>query len=354
MKNKFSRFIFNRFRKNEIKLHELTYLFWECTRRCNLKCLHCGSDCSADSNAADMPFDDFLKAILPLQKKYNSAKVTVAITGGEPILRPDLPECGSILRKHGFHWGIVTNGYAYTHDIHSRLLAAGMGSLTLSLDGLESTHNWLRGNNQSFDRALKALDLISSSNKLSYDIVTCVNPRNIEELEQMKELLIARKTMAWRLTTISPIGRATGSDEMRLSPDQLKQMMDFIVSSRADKRMHINYSCEAYVGDYETKVRDYYFFCRAGNNIASVLIDGSISACPNINRSFVQGNIYNDDFMDVWNNRYQIFRNRSWAKQGECTVCKYFKYCKGNGMHMRDESGNLLFCHFNRLKEAES
>jgi len=41
---------------------------------------------------------------------------------------------------------MVTNGYGYTPEIHGKLLAAGMGSVTLSLDGLEASHNWLRAN----------------------------------------------------------------------------------------------------------------------------------------------------------------------------------------------------------------
>jgi len=101
-------FLFNQFRKNEARLHQLSYLFWECTHRCNMNCLHCGSDCSADSKVKD------------------------------------LPECGRKLREHGFPWGMVTNGCGYTPEIHGKLLAAGMGSITLSLDGLEAAHNRLQ------------------------------------------------------------------------------------------------------------------------------------------------------------------------------------------------------------------
>lgn len=45
--------IFRRFKKTETKIHELNYLFWECTTRCNLSCLHCGSDCSKDNSIGD-------------------------------------------------------------------------------------------------------------------------------------------------------------------------------------------------------------------------------------------------------------------------------------------------------------
>ncbi|MCL2197039.1 MAG: radical SAM protein, partial [Treponema sp.] len=263
--------------------------------------------------------------------------ITVAITGGEPLLREDLPKCGLALRENGFRWGIVTNGYDYTPEMHSKLLAAGMGSITVSLDGMEENHNWLRANNQSFQRAVRALNLITPSKRLNYDVVTCVNGKNIDELETIKEFLISINVKAWRLFTISPIGRAAKNEIMSLSPQQLKKLMDFIVSARNDTRIKTNFSCEAYLGKYELKARDSYFFCRAGIQIASVLIDGSISACPNINRIFIQGNIYKDNFLDVWKNKFEAMRIRKWCKTGICANCGAFKNCNGGAMHLWDE-----------------
>jgi radical SAM enzyme (rSAM/lipoprotein system) len=334
MRNKIGRYFFNRFRQNETDIHQLTYLFWECTWRCNLKCLHCGSDCLSDPKVKDMPFSDFLEAILPLKNKFKPDSITVAITGGEPLLRKDLAQCGKILRQHGFRWGIVTNGFAYTLGVHAQLLAAGMGAITLSLDGFEEQHNWLRANPVSFQKASGALELIVKSKRLFYDVVTCVHTKNIDQLPDFKEFLVSKKVRAWRLFTIAPIGRAADSPDLQLNPLQLKQLMDFITDSRKDRRMDVKFSCEAYTGSYERKVRDSYFFCRAGINIASVLIDGSISACPNINRQFVQGNIYHDNLLDIWENRFDVMRNRKWTKTGICQQCREYKHCNGGAMHL--------------------
>jgi len=285
-----------------------------------------------------MPFDDFLKAIRPLNKKYKPDTTMVVITGGEPLLRSDLAECGSKLRENGFRWGMVTNGFAYTKERHIQLLGAGMGAVTLSLDGLEETHNWLRGNPKSFSNALNALDLIASSPQLNYDVVTCVHSKNIHELESLKNLLTSHKTKAWRLFTIAPIGRAANNNLLQLNNSQLRQLMDFIVKTRKEGKIDVKFSCEAYTGEYETRVRDSFFFCRAGINICSVLIDGSISACPNINRSFIQGSIYEDDFIDTWESCFQEMRNRSWARKGLCENCKDFNNCNGGAMHLWDEN----------------
>jgi radical SAM enzyme (rSAM/lipoprotein system) len=297
-----------------------------------------------------MPFEDFLDAIQPLKKAYPKNSILVAIMGGEPLLRKDLAECGKRLREHGFRWGIVTNGYAYDEAMHAKLISAGMGSITVSLDGLEENHNWLRNNSKSFERAVKALELIVSYPRLNYDVVTCVHQKNLAELPALKEFLISRKIKNWRIFTIAPIGRAAENPEMLLTNGQTRQLMNFIAGSRQnDPRINLCFSCESYVGDYEKKVRDSYFFCRAGINIGSVLIDGSISACPNIDRCFIQGNIYKDNLLEVWENRFDVMRNRNWCKSGICKNCKDFKYCNGGAMHLWNKQQNSIMACFGKL-----
>jgi len=93
-------------------------------------------------------------------------------------------------------------------------------------------------------------------------------------------------------------------------------------------------------------VRDTPFFCRAGINIGSILIDGSISACPNIDRSFTQGNIYRDNFYQVWQTHFEPFRNRNWMRRGQCAHCPEFSDCGGNGFHnWHGDKQNVLVCH---------
>ena len=338
--------MFRIFRKNETDIHELNYLFWECTWRCNLSCRHCGSDCKAEACVHDMPFADFLKAIEPLEQRYKRDTTIIAITGGEPLLRPDLAECGRMLREHGFRWGIVTNGMLYDEARHRELLDAGMSSVTVSLDGLEVTHNWLRNHPQSFQRALKALHLITSAPELNYDVVTCVHQRNILELPMLKKLLIGHGIQHWRLFTIAPIGRAAGDSELQLTRSQLQEMFEFIANTRKENSIDLKFSCEAYTGKYEESIRDSYFFCRAGINIASVLINGDISACPNINRSFAQGNIYQNNLLEVWDHKFDLMRNRDWMRCGPCRKCPEFKQCLGGAMHLRPAAGQpTLRCY---------
>jgi radical SAM enzyme (rSAM/lipoprotein system) len=351
LKTKLAQNLFLKFKEQESRAHELRYLFWECTSRCNLDCLHCGSDCSKDGSTRDMPVEDFLKAVDTIPPPRDP--ITVVITGGEPLLRNDIETCGRELRKRGFRWSLVSNSYLYDEQRHISLLNAGLGALTFSLDGLEDNHNWLRNSSKTFRKTDKAIGLAVSSPRLNFDVVTCVNQRNLNELPELYDYLIRKRVKAWRLFTIAPIGRAVNNEELKLQPGQFKQLMDFISTKRSEKTMDIKFSCEGYVGQYENKVRDGFFFCRAGIHIGSVLIDGSISACPNIDRSFSQGNIYHDNFFDVWQKGFQDFRNRDWAKTGQCKGCRDFKYCQGNGLHYwHGNKENVLFCHKEQIEKA--
>lgn len=345
--------LYQKYRKNERKMHQLTYLLWECTLRCNLSCKHCGSDCRRDMAQKDMPLADFLKVIDSITPYVNTHKTMIVITGGEPLMRKDLEECGRELYKREYPWGMVSNGLALTEKRLNALIESGLRSVTISLDGLEDSHNYLRGNPNSFKNAFNGIKLlIEKEEHIIYDVVTCVSPKNIHELGALKQKLIDLGVKRWRLFTIFPIGRAAVNDELQLSAPQFKAVFDFIRDTRNEGEIALSYGCEGYLGGYEGEVRDNFFFCRAGVNVGSVLVDGSISACPNLRSNFIQGNIYQDDFMTVWNNKYQVFRDRNWMKRGICADCKEWNNCEGNGMHLRDEQGNLLFCHLKRLNEA--
>jgi radical SAM enzyme (rSAM/lipoprotein system) len=345
--------LFRNFRKNETRLHQLNYILWECTLRCNLNCLHCGSDCKKEASIADMPLEDFLNALDQLKDIVNPNRTMIVLTGGEALLRKDLEETGRNLYRRGFPWGIVTNGMFLNDQKLKALMKSGLRAVTVSLDGFEASHNWLRGNTRSFDLALNAIKLLPKVPHLKYDVVTCVNRRNFHELYSLKDFLVSVGIANWRIFTIFAIGRAASNPELQLNAAEFKGLFDFIRDTRREKKINLNYGCEGFLGNYEREVRDSFFICRAGINIASVLADGSISACPNLRENFIQGNIYKDNFADVWQNRYQVFRDKSWTKTGICTDCSFYKYCEGNGMHLRNEkTGELLFCHLKRIEEG--
>ena len=336
-------------KQNLVREHPLKQLFWECTLRCNLSCRHCGSDCKQISAIKDMPKEDFGRVLDSVAAATDPHKVMINITGGEPLCRPDLEECGRMIYEKEFPWGMVTNGLALTPQRYQRLLQSGLRAMTISLDGIGETHDWMRGRKGSFERAAAAIKMVIDSGEIAFDVVTCVNKRSFTQLADIKEFLIGLGLKNWRLFTVFPVGRAAEDPELQLSNEEFKGLMDFIKATRKEGRIMAEYGCEGFLGNYEGDVRSHFYICSAGITVGSVLADGSISACPSIRADYHQGNIYQDDFMEVWNTRFQPFRDRSWMHKDQCASCKVWKYCKGNGMHLRDANGKLLLCHYSKL-----
>ena len=341
-------------RKNLQQLHPLQQLFWESTLRCNVHCLHCGSDCSSSEITPDMPAEDFLHVIdTEVTPHVDPHKVLIIISGGEPLMRKDLADVGEALYKRGYPWGMVTNGLALTEDRFRRLRQAGLRSITISLDGLEDDHVWLRQHPLAFEGACRAIRLCAAERDLAWDVVTCVNQRTINKLPEIRDLLWSMGVRNWRVFGIDPMGRAAENEELILTDEQFQYLMEFIVAERQAGR-HVSYSCEGFLGDYEGKVRDYLYQCAAGVSVASILIDGSISACTRVRGKDYQGNIYKDSFWRVWEEEFKPYRDRRWMREMEpCKDCKAFEFCEGNGMHLRREDGSLMLCHLQRLGQKK-
>lgn len=342
----FQKIIFENLRSKNInrkKEHSLYQLFWECTLKCNLHCQHCGSDCKTDNKQEDMPLFHFERVLDDIKARMPSNEILVITTGGEPLIRKDILDCGKAITKRGFMWGMVSNGMLLTPEKLDELIDAGLKTIAISFDGFEKEHNWMRGHPDSFKRAEAAISALIQRD-IVWDVITCVNKININNLTRFKDYLISKGIKHWRIFTVFPAGRAKGNMDLQLTDEQYKEVLEFIAQTRKEKKINVSYGCEGFLGNYELKVRDYPFFCQAGINVASILNDGSISGCLSIRSNYNQGNIYNDNFVDVWNNGFQIYRDRNWMKKGKCASCKMWNYCEGNGMHLRDENGELLLC----------
>ncbi|MBP3739031.1 MAG: TIGR04133 family radical SAM/SPASM protein [Muribaculaceae bacterium] len=331
--------------------HPLRQLFWECTLRCNLSCRHCGSDCRKEPAIKDMPLSDFISVLDDVATMTLPSQVLVNTVGGEPLVRPDIIDCGRAITDRGFMWGFVTNGVLLTSSLMNELLKAGLRTVAVSLDGLEQEHNWLRGT--SFEGAMNAIKLLTRTDGIMWDVITCVNQCNFPTLPQLKQYLIDAGVKKWRIFTIFPQGRAKLNSELFLTPKQYVSLMEFIVSTRRESHINLSYSCEGFLGNYEGEARNYYYRCDAGTQTASILANGDISGCMSIRSHYAQGNIYHDRFSQVWQTRFEQMRDRRWMKHDECAKCKAWDWCVGGPFHLRGDSGEMLHCNYLTIQSAE-
>jgi radical SAM protein with 4Fe4S-binding SPASM domain len=324
------------------QLHDLRMLVFEVTQRCNLTCRHCGSDCTSASGVPDLPRDKVLEVLSEVAEAYDPKRITVMIGGGEPLLYEGLWELGRQIRKLGFPWGMVTNGSLWTEATLEQARRAGARSISVSLDGPKDAHEWLRGKDGDFDTVLATVKRLIAAEWLNVmDVITVVHPRNVDRLEETWEIMRDIGAPGWRLIPISPIGRAKTNRSLLLDTAQFQRLLTTIMELRQRSELPVYLSESNYMGaELDLRVRDHHYFCRAGISFGGVMVDGAILACASIDRRFRQGNVFEDSFVDVWENRFELFRDRRWMKTERCSGCDEWRHCQGNSFHNWDLDAN--------------
>ena len=322
----------------------LSWLFFEITDRCNLRCKHCGSNCTSTGELLTV---EDVKSTL---KTLKGAKPMICLTGGEPLLHPDFFEIAECVHSMGFRWGMTTNATLIDEAVAKRLKEVGMKTVSVSIDGLEECHDNFRQQKGAWKKAINGLIALKNEG-FSPQVTTAFSPESLKDIDALYNLICDMGIIDWRPINVEPIGRACESSDLLLSSEQLSYLISYIRKKRYDLNCNINvtFGCSHYLGvDYERMVRDHYFFCTAGISTASVRSNGDICACLDVENlpELVQGNIRHDNFMDVWKNRFKAFRGDRTADCDKCINCTERFVCGGDSAHTWDfKAKKPLLCY---------
>ncbi len=321
---------------------DLTYLFWESTLRCNLRCTHCGSNCGAESPVRELETPQILGIIDSIAEDFDASRIFVSITGGEPLLRPDLYEVVARFTHHKMRCCIVTNGTLLGRREAERLYAAGMRTVSISIDGTEEEHEAIRGKG-TYRRSLAAFGEARRAGFTTIEALTCVRPGNLDRLPAIESAIREAGASRWRLLTIERFGRLAGqpANEFWLSNEEVNRLLAFVARrrreiARSSVPFPLRFSCGGFLGvQHELAVRPGDGQCFAGLCIASILCDGQVGACPSLPRSWAQGSALDQRFSEIWKTRFVPHRTTGWRRTGVCQDCSWFEVCKGGGLHER-------------------
>ena len=324
------------YRDETLRPHPVLHsLFLEVTVDCNEHCRHCGSRCGDFKNEKPLELEEYKKLLDEIKEDFDMSNLRICITGGEPLLYKDFFTLTAYVNQLGFHWGITTNGTLITKEIAEKLKANGMRTVSVSVDGLEDTHDWFRQVPGSFQKTMEGIGNLLEVGFSHVQITTVVHHKNYQELEAMYELFSKTGVRSWRVINVEPIGRAKDNPELMLTKEEYQGMIRFIKEHRHKGSMEVTYGCSHYLGiPMERTVRKWYFLCNAGVYTASIDNCGDMRACLDIERrpELVEGNIRKDRFKDVWQNGYRIYRS-DFRKCGKCEKCREYKYCAGDSFH---------------------
>jgi radical SAM protein with 4Fe4S-binding SPASM domain len=216
---------------------------------------------------------------------------------------------------------------------------------------LETTHDAFRRRDGAFRKSWAgARAAVQKGYTVTVSVVA--HAKNVDEIPILfEEVRRDIKPRIFRVMFIDPLGRAAIDREYLLSPKQTRQVLEFLKDeygmSCADysdsATTMVELGCGGWLGkEYEGLVRPFIFHCIAGINNLGILYDGKLASCSNIPREFIEGDLRHERIKDVWENRYQRYRDPEWKRTGICAGCSEWDFCHGGPMHL--QRGDHLCC----------
>jgi len=340
--------------------HELRYgtrarrrgpvVVFNCTDRCNLSCAHCYSSSSAD--AADADDLTTAEAAALLDDLAALRAPVVLFSGGEPLLREDLPELIARAAGAGIRPVVSTNGTLITAALAARLAEAGTAYVGVSIDGLRAAHDAFRGRAGAFDDALAGIARCQDAG-IKVGLRMTLTRRNVADLEGVFELVRRRGIPRICFYHLVYAGRGSGLRAADLSHERRREVLDRIMDFAADLHPDRpdaevltvdNHADGPFVvlrlrrEDPPRAERALALLRAGGGNasgvrLAAVTHTGAVLP-DQFSAGWVLGNVRRRRFGEIWhdgsNELLARLRARPRAVAGRCRTCRWLHVCNGN------------------------
>ncbi|MFX0103162.1 MAG: radical SAM protein [Candidatus Hodarchaeota archaeon] len=307
--------------------YKLQCAVWEITLGCNLKCSHCGSSAGVPRNTELSKEECYslVEALAGLDCE------SVALMGGEPFLRNDWLSIAWCVKNLNMGLNIVSNGILIPKHLDDlgRLEPDVVG---LSLDGMETNHDKIRGKKGLFRRVINSIVKLRQIG-IQVTVITTISTINFADLQPMKDLLQSLG-VNWQIQVAAPMGNFCGD----LAID-LKQFYNTAVFLEKTYQKSFFYEFPVVGGHcfgYHSSVfpsTSNWKGCTAGINSIGITSNGNIVGCLAMgNDRFIEGNVREKPIQDIWNDPNAFKYNRSFLKKdlGDiCAQCEFGMECKG-------------------------
>ena len=199
-------------------------VIWNLIRRCNLTCKHCYS-ISADTHFKGELSTEEAYTVLDDLKQYGVP--VLLLSGGEPLLRPDIFEISHRAKAMGFYVGLSTNGTLITEENIQQIADVGYDYVGISIDGLEQTHDEFRRLDGAFQQSMQGIDLCQQHG-IKVGLRFTLTQENAKDLEPLLELTEARGIDKFYLSHLNYAGRGNKNREGDAHHQTTRKAMDLL------------------------------------------------------------------------------------------------------------------------------
>jgi radical SAM protein with 4Fe4S-binding SPASM domain len=317
-------------------LRPSSFVLWIATYRCNFRCGYCEArgGAAAAVELTDREAREFLDDLAGMRVRR------LLISGGEPLLRQDLPELLDHARRRSIVPALLSNGFL-VRERWQELRRFRYFLYMTSLDGLEGEHDRARFPG-SFQQALAALDLFASIPVRTLVVKTLVHPGNIGQLPRLAATLEASPATDWHLSPVFPVGRARGQSQTQLSGEQLRGLVQFVDRARSSGRLRVELThSHSYLHCLNGGSLSRPVFCGAGLTRCAVMPNGDVLACGQAyDAAPPEGNIRQTPLSQIWSKGFRAFRR--FVQPPTCQGCELWSVCQGGCWAERQIRGCCL------------
>jgi AdoMet-dependent heme synthase len=216
-------------------------VFWEVTKGCNLRCIHCRATATELSSPLDLPT---AKAREIIEQISDYASPILVLSGGEPLYRRDIFELAGYATQRGLRVALATNGTLVNRDVARKVVESGVKRVSISLDGADAeTHDSFRGIPGAFENAVTGLRNLKQLG-MSVQINMTIARHNVKQLPRVLEL--ARELGADALHTflLVPVGCGVEiADRQMVPPDEYERILNWFYDRSLEGGIELKATC---------------------------------------------------------------------------------------------------------------
>lgn len=324
-------------------------VIWNLIRRCNLTCKHCYAT-SADK---DFPGELSTEIVYKVMNDLKNFGVPVLIlSGGEPLMRPDIFDISHHAKDMGFYVGLSSNGTLITEDNIGEIASVGYDYVGISIDGIRETHDCFRRKQGSFDEALRGIRLCREAG-IKVGLRFTLTQDNQQDLPALLKLMDEEGVDKFYLSHLNYAGRGNKNRRDDLLHKMTRSAMDllfktcwedvlsgkrreFVTGNNDADGVYLLLWAREHLPQYAMQIEN--MLNHWGGNSSGVNIS-NIDNIGNVHPDtmwwdYTIGNVKQNKFSDIWMDISDPLmaglKRKTRPVEGRCADCKYIKICGGN------------------------
>lgn len=300
---------------------------WNVTRECNMKCTHCYINATETKLTNELTTSEGKQLIDQICQVSHPLLI---LSGGEPLLRPDIFELIKYGSSKGLKMGLGSNGSLIDEKVAGKLKTAGITTVSISLDSnLPNQHDSFRSVAGAWEKAVNACKTLRKNNVL-VQVNTTLTQQNYNQIDDIMTLAESIGVENFHLFFLVPTGRGTKLTD--ISPNKYEEMITNTFAKVSKHSLNVRPSCAPQfmriAKNMGLDMRQWIRGCIAGMYYCRIYPNGDVTPCPYL--PIKLGNIRDQSFKDIWFNSpvFKSLRNPE-CLRGKCGACEHRNLCGG-------------------------